>query len=98
MTVIDLKTRKPLERVETDENSSIVQYLNFWKNLAKERKVKGVMIMTIDADGGCAWDARAEDEVQLLRMQSCIKKLDNLLDSLIWPDEYEEDEVAGTED
>lgn len=91
--IIDIKTRKSIERIESDENSSVTQYLNFWKQKCKERKVKTVLIMTVDENGAVAWDIRPESDEHLLRTQSCLKHVDSFLDAMIWPDPDEEIEV-----
>lgn len=91
--IIDIKTRKSIERIEADENSSVSQYMTFWKQKCKERKVKTILIMTVDEDDMVAWDIKPESDEHMLRLQSCLKHVDNFLDAMIWPEPDDEIEV-----
>lgn len=63
---IDIKTRKPMERVDFDEDSSMSQYWKTWQKYAKENGVQSVFIMTIDETGHVNFDLRTSSEHHLL--------------------------------
>lgn len=64
--VIDIKTRRPVERLDFEQDTSIVQYINTWKKYCKENNVKSLFVLTIDEYNHINWDMRPESEHHLL--------------------------------
>lgn len=88
---IDIKTRKPMERVDFDEDTSMAQYWNTWKKYAKDNNVQSVFIMTIDDTKHVNFDLRCANEFDLLLANASIDDLKDEILSRIFPDHQEFD-------
>ena len=95
MTVIDLKTRKPLERIETEDNHSIVQFMKIMGKYCKDDKVKSVFVLTINEDNFVNWALNTASEHHLLLAYATLDDLREEIRSQIFADngvDTEEDE------
>lgn len=91
--VIDIKTRKPAERIEIDESLPMSRYFDVWKRRAKENGIESVLIITVNKDNGIQWDIRDADFTHLLQLYIEIEAMKQIIYGMIYPDTDDEIEV-----
>lgn len=84
--VIDLKTRKPLERIDVDENTSVLQFVNMMKKYCKDEKVASVFMVTITEDRHVNWGMITKDEHDLLLAYATLDDLKKEILDGIFPE------------
>jgi hypothetical protein len=95
MTVVDIKTRKPLERIETEEDLSVSQFMSLMKKYAKDEKVRSVFMLTISEDNDCNWGMVTASEYHLLLAYATLDDLKDEIRDAIFPQpelDFDEDE------
>lgn len=91
--VIDIKTRKPAERIEIDENLPMSKYFDTWKRRAKENDIQSVLIVAVNAQNGIQWDLKEHDFIHLLQLYIELEVMKDIIYGMIYPDEDDEYEV-----
>ena len=54
-TVLDIKTRKVIERVENVPDDDVQKFMRRWTRTCKDARVKSVFILVIDETDFCDW-------------------------------------------
>ena len=93
--IIDLKTRKPAEHLDVDENCGVSSYFNMMKKHAKDTAVQSVFIMTINKDRFVSWSMINFDEYDLLLAYATLDDLKEEIRDRIFPSQ---DEDGGEEE
>ena len=87
--IIDIKTRKPAERLDIDENLPIARYLDVWKKRAKENKIKTLLIIGINEENGVQWDIKDEDFYHLIQLYMELDVMKQVVYGMVYPDSEE---------
>lgn len=85
MSVIDIKTRKPIEQVEFDAGTSAAQFFNLFKRRCKEEKTVSAFVLTISEDNHCDWGMITDSEYHLLLAFASLRDLENEILDNIFP-------------
>ena len=91
--VVDIKTRKPVERIDIDESLPWSKYFDVWKKRAKENDAQSVLIVTINKDNGVQWDVRGDDFIHLMQLYIELDALKNIFYGMMYPDPDDEIDV-----
>ena len=89
--VIDIRTRKPAERIEIDETLPMSKYFDTWKRTAKDNNIQSVLIITVNKDNAIQWDIRDHDFLHLLQLYIELEAMKRVIYGMLYPDaaEYE---------
>jgi len=89
--IFDMKTRKPIERMDISAETNVAQFLNLWKKFAKETGVQSIFILNIDENNHVTWDLRSASEHHALLAYATLDDLKDEIRAVIFPPRDDED-------
>jgi len=95
--VLDIQTRKPIERIETPEGEQVQQFMRRWAKALKDGRFKSVFILAIDENDFTDWGFLPDTPYHSALACLTLEDLrDEIKDDLIGYADFEDDE--GEED
>lgn len=88
--VIDIHTRKPIEKIEIDENTSVAGFLTMLKKRCKEQNVESIFVLTVNKESHCDWGFVHKNEYHALLSYATLRDLEREMLDIIFP-QYEID-------
>jgi hypothetical protein len=95
--VVDIITRKPVERIDIDDSLPMSKYLDVWKKRAKENKISSMLIIGITEENGVQWDMREANFTHLMQLYIELEALKHVVYGFMYP-EPEDDIDVDLED
>lgn len=86
--VIDIATRKKLEKVDTPEGETAQKFMRRWSKTIKDGKFNSVAIVVMDENRFCDWGILCQDELQQAIFTLLLEDIRNELKDNIF--EYED--------
>jgi len=83
--VIDIKTRKLIERIDTNEDTSATQFLKLIGKRAKENEVSSVFVLMINDENHVDWGMITKSEHHLLLAYASREDLKDEIRDEIFP-------------
>lgn len=93
MSVIDIKTRKPIEAIDTPDGETAQQFMRRWSRTIKDGKFNNIAIIVMDENNYCDYGILAKEKLDMALFCILLDDIrEQMKESLFYESFYYEEE------